>query len=837
MLHASSSSGSKSISLADSDSESINTSFQTYGNTNRKSVDSGAYIDNGSRIYDNESEDDGNDGLLDPDADIFSNASVERELLSKQHEKVQFPMEGVDDKDDETPWANLTYESLLFPKVVKSSRRSNKSPRILNNVFLAQELRCAPAGTDDSHSESDSEKVDLDAALPEDEGAVPMNPNEILAMEFSRDGKYLAVAGRDSCITVWQVIASPLSRLQYKNHENVHDAKNGKLRLFTGAPVFHQEPVRVFEGHTGTILSLDWSKNNFLISGSMDRTVKLWHVYRDQCLETFQHDDFVTAVKFHPNDDRFFVSGSLDNCVRLWSILESSVAYTNNLGDNVLVTALAFTPNGSHCIAGGFNGSLFALETRGLHLVHRAEVKEKRISHPFQHQGGNKITGIKVFENDATPETSSTELSRWNFLVTTNDSKIRLIDLRSKKLVTRFKGFVNESSSVVASLTEDTRFIISGSEDHWCYIWENSNTNINKNLRVVLKDFYVGNHAEKHLKLSRIFHDNKLSKKLSLQRFLENRDGDNYVTNENNSYASFHAHHSKVNVALFAPDNTKKLLEYSDDVIFDLLRRAPKFAEAGIYPNFEKDAAYSKSTGLGCGHIIVSCDTTGLIRVYRQDSAFYVRKRLLEIHKSCKRQNCPSELVSSLSPSKNNVRIDLDGISQTLMKARSMSPTHDRSISLKSKLQLIRKVSSTKPPLPAPKPAGASPPFSRLASSKTTSTQYSHDALSAHQLQQKEEGIALPSSFSRISTSPSTFPGNGGVDQRLSSDDSTKYSSNSVEKVVPKIAVDVHFNGRGRRRRSSDLSVDEMVVPLSGTNFDMSSPQLPEPDSLSATPK
>ena len=74
----------------------------------------------------------------------------------------------------------------------------------------------------------------------------------------------------------------------------------------------------------------------------MDKTVKLWHVDRDRCLQTFEHEDFVTSVKFHPLDDRFFLSGSLDNGVRLWSVLENSVSYSKNLGDEVLITALEF---------------------------------------------------------------------------------------------------------------------------------------------------------------------------------------------------------------------------------------------------------------------------------------------------------------------------------------------------------------------------------------------------------------------------------------------------------------------------------------------------------------
>lgn len=41
-------------------------------------------------------------------------------------------------------------------------------------------------------------------------------------------------------------------------------------------------------------------QNFFLLSSSMDKTVRLWHISRRECLCCFQHIDFVTAIAFHP---------------------------------------------------------------------------------------------------------------------------------------------------------------------------------------------------------------------------------------------------------------------------------------------------------------------------------------------------------------------------------------------------------------------------------------------------------------------------------------------------------------------------------------------------------
>mmetsp|Transcript_8888 Transcript_8888/g.11103 ORF Transcript_8888/g.11103 Transcript_8888/m.11103 type:complete len:672 (+) Transcript_8888:106-2121(+) len=498
-------------------------------------------------------------------------------------------------------WDGLTPESLVVPRYVKTHRRNKHSPRALNNLFLAQELNvewCSSKNHNDNDSISSeslkqgtSSDDDHDEILYEhetqaanefysDSQGYSKRPahkrqskndyNEVYVMEFSRDGKYLAVAGRNSIIKIWKVISSPLSRLEQKNEEinfNIKSKKTNK-NLYKGAPVFHQVPVRVFKGHTHSVLSLDWSKNNFLISGSMDRLVKLWHVDRPDCLETFQNDDFVTTVKFHPTDDRFFLSGSLDNQIRLWSILEKNIAYNKDLGDDILITAASFTPDGQHCIVGGFNGSIFALEINGLHVINRFEVKEKSFVHSFHNRNGNKITGIKIFESREYSRLKIVDddpLAKWNFLITTNDSKIRLVNSDLKKLVTRFKGLTNNSSSIVADMTDDFHYIVSGSEDHWCYVWENNNSIINNKLKLALKDLvlegknHINDLQSKHKSYANLIHKNPLMKKLNVQKYLDDENSMEYVANENNSYVAFHPHHSKVNVAVFAPENTKKL--------------------------------------------------------------------------------------------------------------------------------------------------------------------------------------------------------------------------------------------------------------------------------------
>jgi WD40 repeat protein len=102
------------------------------------------------------------------------------------------------------------------------------------------------------------------------------------------------------------------------------------------------------------LLDLCWSKTQFLLSASMDKTVRLWHVSMDECLRVFKHTDFVTAIDFHPLDDKMFLSGSIDGKVRLWNIPEQRVVSWQDVHE--MVTAVAYSQDGRKAVVGTMKG-------------------------------------------------------------------------------------------------------------------------------------------------------------------------------------------------------------------------------------------------------------------------------------------------------------------------------------------------------------------------------------------------------------------------------------------------------------------------------------------------
>lgn len=457
-----------------------------------------------------------------------------------------------------------------------------KKQREFDRLFLAQELRAEKEKEKESTS-----NIPTTPSTPQSGAAARSNP--IWALEFSKDGRYLAAGGQDKVVRIWAVISTSEDRRAQESDEG--DPQAGEATHLS-APVFLQKTFREYQGHTGAILDLSWSKNNFLLSSSMDKTVRLWHISRNENLCTFKHSDFVPSIEFHPRDDRFFLAGSLDSKLRLWSIPDKSVAFWNQLPD--MITSVAFTPDGKTCIAGTLGGLCMFYDTDGLKFQTQIHVKSTR----GQNAKGSKITGIQATQWPPGSDSGDVKL-----LISSNDSRLRLYNLRDKSLEMKFKGHENNCSQIRARFADDTGHIICGSEDKKAYIWS---TGVPE--------------GEKRN-----------------QRPVE----------------MFDAHNSITTCTVMAPLKTRQLLSASEDPIFDLCNpppitlvsraesvissRAPTEAGSALptpaestFKRVAETPAYIARSAHTDGAIIVTADYTGSIKVFRQDCAYLKRIRASE---------------------------------------------------------------------------------------------------------------------------------------------------------------------------------------------------------------
>ncbi|XP_008567629.1 PREDICTED: WD repeat-containing protein 44 [Galeopterus variegatus] len=354
----------------------------------------------------------------------------------------------------------------------------------------------------------------------------------VWTMKFSHCGRLLASAGQDNVVRIWALKNAfdyfNNMRMKYNTEGRVSPSpsqeslNSSKSDTDTGvcsgtdedpddknAP-FRQRPFCKYKGHTADLLDLSWSKNYFLLSSSMDKTVRLWHISRRECLCCFQHIDFVTAITFHPRDDRYFLSGSLDGKLRLWNIPDKKVALWNEVdGQTKLITAANFCQNGKYAVIGTYDGRCIFYDTEHLKYHTQIHVRSTR----GRNKVGRKITGIEPLPGEN------------KILVTSNDSRIRLYDLRDLSLSMKYKGYVNSSSQIKASFSHDFTYLVSGSEDKYVYIWSTYH-DLSKftSVRRDRNDFWEGIKAHNAVVTSAIFAPNP-SLMLSLDMQCEKSEG------------------------------------------------------------------------------------------------------------------------------------------------------------------------------------------------------------------------------------------------------------------------------------------------------------------------
>ncbi|XP_077248524.1 uncharacterized protein LOC143888106 [Tasmannia lanceolata] len=328
---------------------------------------------------------------------------------------------------------------------------------------------------------------------------IEAHSGSILTMKFSLDGQYLASAGEDGVVRVWQVMdcartddndipevdpsciyftvnhSSELSPL-FADKETM--SKFSSMRktsdsacIILPPTVFRisEKPLHEFHGHSDDVLDLSWSKNKYLLSSSVDKTVRLWQVGCDSCLKVFSHNNYVTCVQFNPVDDNYFISGSIDGKVRIWAIPGCQVVDWIDIRE--IVTAVCYCPDGQGGVVGSMTGNCRFFDASGNHLQLDAQIcLQGKKKSPCK-----RITGFEFCPSDPR-----------KIMVTSADSQVRILDVDvackdrdGVDVVCKYRGIRNAGSQISASFTRDGKHIISASEDSNVYIW-NYNSLLNR---------------------------------------------------------------------------------------------------------------------------------------------------------------------------------------------------------------------------------------------------------------------------------------------------------------------------------------------------------------------
>ena len=125
----------------------------------------------------------------------------------------------------------------------------------------------------------------------------------------------------------------------------------------------------VLSGHTHRIRSLTFSLDGtLLVSGSYDKTVKLWDVQTGGVINTFNgHTDCVVSVSISAACT-MIVSGSLDKTIRLWDIQMKECYHVIDQKD--WVDIVSFSPVNSQCLISTSGRALYQWNINGHQINH-----------------------------------------------------------------------------------------------------------------------------------------------------------------------------------------------------------------------------------------------------------------------------------------------------------------------------------------------------------------------------------------------------------------------------------------------------------------------------------
>ncbi|NEQ52316.1 MAG: TIR domain-containing protein, partial [Leptolyngbya sp. SIO3F4] len=206
------------------------------------------------------------------------------------------------------------------------------------------------------------------------------------------------------------------------------------------------DEIRSLNGHDGEVVSVGFSPDGkTLVSGSWDKTIKLWDVETgDETRSLNGHDGRVGSVGFSP-DGKTLVSGSGDNTIKLWDVETGDEIRTLN-GHDDGVDEVGFSPDGKTLVSGSGDKTIKLWDVETGDEIRSLNGHDDRVgSVGFSPDGKTLVSGS------------------W-------DKTIKLWDVETGDEIRSLNGHDNWIISV--GFSPDGKTLVSGSGDKTIKLWD-----------------------------------------------------------------------------------------------------------------------------------------------------------------------------------------------------------------------------------------------------------------------------------------------------------------------------------------------------------------------------
>ena len=276
----------------------------------------------------------------------------------------------------------------------------------------------------------------------------------IFSMSFNDTGNLMASSNHNHSIEIWDM----------KSEKLIHNITSHS-EIVTGTEFFHGD-----------------ADNEYFLSCSLDKTIKLWKNYKN--VYTFiEHNDWVRCISIR-EDNQQFLSGCVSSVVKLWDIPTQRVIgsiINQNDDPNVLTTvnSLCFMHRNPNLFIMGLRSGEVKIFDSRIQNKNNDFLKNIGLVQSFKAHH-KKLNTTKINQSD-------------NYLLTSSrDSLLRLWDMRklpkedeNEESIKKNKNYVNEYNkhkcvgyNIECNFFDKEQYVITGSENSHFYIYDILNSNI-----------------------------------------------------------------------------------------------------------------------------------------------------------------------------------------------------------------------------------------------------------------------------------------------------------------------------------------------------------------------
>ena len=283
----------------------------------------------------------------------------------------------------------------------------------------------------------------------------------VTTIKINEEGKYLAIGFKSGSIKIYEIM-----NYTYDKYKCIYDKNTLKEYLY----FINENSFKTLTSHSTEIIDIFWLlllSNNFLLSSSLNFVI-LWDFHPDNIniVKKYKLSNEISCLSINTNIQTMFATGCKDKSLRIFSIhqmyfdkkYKSNNTMEINKNKNEIkeinlqdeIVSINFLQEGDKIAIGTNKGKILVYKiTPKIAFDYKFDCKNKI---------GKDITNINFF-------------SASYCVISSLDSRIRFVNIKNGEIIHKYKGHKNEKSNIKIYVDTCNDYIINGSENGYCYIW------------------------------------------------------------------------------------------------------------------------------------------------------------------------------------------------------------------------------------------------------------------------------------------------------------------------------------------------------------------------------